>query len=83
MAPNQAVTLNSNGQFDGSLFAASLSGGGQTDYDPFGGTMPSTADPLPALAEGLPIEIGGLAVVGLAGFGVPLRRRARAGSPAT
>ena len=67
VAPNQAVTINSNGQFDGSIFAASISGGGQTNDDPFGGTMPSTANPLPALAEGLPLEIGGLAVLGLAG----------------
>jgi choice-of-anchor A domain-containing protein len=80
VAPNQAVTLNSNGQFDGSIFAASLSGGGQTNYDPFGGTMPSTANPLPALPDGLPIEIGGLAVLGLAGLTVHRhRRRAAAG----
>jgi MYXO-CTERM domain-containing protein len=82
VAPNQAVTINSNGQFEGSLFAESLSGGGQTDYDPFGGAMPSTADPLPALAEGLPIESGGLAVVGFVGLASIRRRRARAGSPA-
>lgn len=75
VAPNQAVTINSNGQFDGSIFAASLSGGGQTNDDPFGGTMPSTADPLPALPEGLPIAMGGLAMVGLAGFTVQRHRR--------
>ena len=75
VAPNELVTLNSNGQFDGSIFAASISGGGQTDDDPFGGTMPSTADPLPALPDGLPIEIGGVAVLGLAGLTVHRHRR--------
>lgn len=75
VAPNQTVTLNSNGQFDGSILAASISGGGQTNFDPFGGTMPSTANPLPALPEGLPIEIGGVAVLGLAGLTVLRRRR--------
>jgi choice-of-anchor A domain-containing protein len=72
VAPNQAVTLNGNGQFDGSIFAASISGGGQTNFDPFGGTMPSTADPLPALSEGLPVAMAGLAALG---FGALLVRR--------
>jgi choice-of-anchor A domain-containing protein len=75
VAPNQAVTINSNGQFDGSILAASISGGGQTNFDPFGGTMPSSADPLPALPEGLPLAMGGLAIAGFAGLMVLRRHR--------
>ena len=75
VAPDQAVTLDSNGQFDGSIFAASISGGEQTNFDPFGGTMPSSSNPLPALPEGLPIELGGLAVLGLGGLALRRHRR--------
>lgn len=82
VAPNQAVTINSNGQFDGSIFAASIAGGGQTDFDPFGGTVPSNADPLPALAEGLPVVLGGLALAAVAGV-VLFRRRRPSGSGST
>ena len=80
VAPNQAVTLVSNGQFDGSIFAASIGGGEQTNFDPFGGTMPSSADPLPALSEGLPLTMGGLALLGFGGFAL-LRRRQRHAHP--
>lgn len=83
VAPNQAVTINSNGQFDGSILAASISGGGQTNFDPFGGTMPSSADPLPALPEGLPLAMGGLAIAGFAGLMVARRRRPSAASVPT
>ena len=38
--------------------------------------MSSTANPLPALAEGLPLEIGGRAVLGLAGLTVYRHRAA-------
>jgi choice-of-anchor A domain-containing protein len=74
VAPSEAVTLNGNGQFDGSIFAASISGGGQTNFDPFGGTMPASADPLPALSEALPLALGSLGLVGIAGI-VLVRRR--------
>ena len=83
VAPNQAVTLNSNGQFDGSIFAASISGGGQTNFDPFGGTAPSTADPLPALSEGLPIAMGGLAVLGFAALMVRRRKGRPSAGPSS
>jgi choice-of-anchor A domain-containing protein len=74
VAPNQAVTINSNGQFDGSIFAASISGGGQTNDDPFGGNMPTCFDPVPALGEGLPIAMGGLALLAFAGIVLHRRR---------
>jgi hypothetical protein len=74
VAPDAAVTLSS-GQFDGSVFAASLSGGEQTNFDPFGSTepIPAGVDPLPQLSEGLPIALGGLSLLGLGG--VVLHRR--------
>lgn len=75
VAPNQAVTLKSNSQVNGSVFAASLSGGGQTNFDPFGGTMPSSSDPIPALPDGLPLEIGSCALAGLAALGIVRHRR--------
>ena len=74
VAPNQAVTIDSNGQFDGSIFAASLTGGGQTNDDPFGGNMPACYDPVPALGEGLPIAMGGLALVAFVGIVLHRRR---------
>lgn len=84
VAPNQAVTLDPNNAFNGSIFAASLNGTSngseQTNFDPFGGTMPSTADPLPALSEGMPIAMAGLAVLGFAGLMV--RRRHGRTAPA-
>jgi choice-of-anchor A domain-containing protein len=74
VAPAAAVTLSS-GQFDGGVFAASLTGGEQTNFDPFGDgePIPSGVQPLPQLSEGLPIALGGLSVLGLGG--VLLRRR--------
>ncbi len=77
VAPAAAVTLSNNGAFEGSIFTASLSGSEQSDFDPFGygQPIPNTVDPLPALPEGLPIAMGGLALLGFAGL--VLRRRGR------
>ena len=72
VAPGSAVTLNS-GAVNGSVFAASLTGAGQTNDDPFGGTIPSSADPIPQTPEGLPVLMGGAALLGFGG--VVLRRR--------
>ncbi len=79
VAPTSAVTLSNNGAFDGSLFVASLSGSEQSGFDPFGygEPIPNTVDPLPALSEGLPIAVGGLGLVTLAGLMV----RRRSGEP--
>jgi choice-of-anchor A domain-containing protein len=77
VAPDAAVTLSNNGTFEGSVFAASLSGSEQTSFDPFGfgEPIPNTVDPLPALPEGLPIAIGGLALLCFAGLMVQRRSR--------
>jgi choice-of-anchor A domain-containing protein len=76
VAPAAAVTLSNNGAFEGSIFAASLSGSEQSDFDPFGygEPIPNTVDPLPALAEGLPIAMGGLALTCFAGLMVQRRQ---------
>lgn len=76
VAPTAAVTLDNNGAFNGSIFAASLSGSEQSNFDPFGygEPIPNTVDPLPALSEGLPIAMGGLALMGCAGLLVQRRR---------
>ncbi len=78
VAPAAAVTLSNNGNFDGSVFAATLSGSEQSSFDPFGygEPIPNTVDPLPSLAEGLPIAMSGLALMGFAGL-LLLRRRRR------
>jgi choice-of-anchor A domain-containing protein len=80
VAPAAAVTLSNNGAFNGSIFAASLSGSEQSNFDPFGygEPIPNTVDPLPALSEGLPMAMGGLALLGFAGLLVQHRRRTRA-----
>lgn len=80
VAPAAAVTLSNNGNFAGSIFAASLSGSEQSGFDPFGygEPIPNTVDPLPALPEGLPIAMGGLALLGFAGLILRNRRRRHA-----
>jgi choice-of-anchor A domain-containing protein len=77
VAPSVALTLANNGNFDGSLFVASLCGSEQSGFDPFGSgePIPATVDPLPALSQGLPIAMGGFALVGFAGLLVWRRRR--------
>ncbi len=79
VAPAAVVTLSNNGAFEGSIFAASLSGSEQTDFDPFGygQPIPNTVDPIPALSEGLPLAMGGLALIGF--VGLVARRRLRRG----
>ena len=79
VAPAAMVTLDNYGNFNGSIFAASLSGSEQSSFDPFGygEPIPNTVDPLPALSEGLPIAMGGLALIGCAGLAVRRRRRSR------
>ena len=79
VAPAATVTLSNNGNFAGSIFAASLSGSEQSGFDPFGygEPIPNTVDPLPALPEGLPIAMGGLALLGFAGLILRNRRRRR------
>jgi hypothetical protein len=49
VAPDAAVSLSS-GQFDGSVFAASLAGGEQTNFDPFGygEPIPAGVGPIPS-----------------------------------
>ena len=76
VAPAATVTLDNYGNFNGSIFAASLSGSEQSSFDPFGygEPIPNTVDPLPALSEGLPIAMGGLALIGFAGLAVRRRR---------
>ena len=76
VAPDAVVTLSS-GQFDGSVFAASLNGGEQTNFDPFGYAepIPSGVQPLTQLSEGLPIALGGVGLLGLAGGALLQRRR--------
>jgi choice-of-anchor A domain-containing protein len=76
LAPAAAVTLSNNGNFDGSVFVASLSGSEQSGFDPFGygEPIPNTVDPLPALSQGLPIAMGGFALIGFAGLLVWRRR---------
>ncbi len=77
VAPGAAVNLANNGNFEGSIFAASLSGSEQSSFNPFGygEPIPNTVDPLPALPEGLPITMGGLALMAFAGVLVERRRR--------
>jgi hypothetical protein len=76
VAPAAAVTLSNSGNLEGSILAASLSGCEQTSFDPFGygEPIPNTVDPLPALPEGLPIAMGGFALIGFAGVLVQRRR---------
>jgi choice-of-anchor A domain-containing protein len=74
VAPKAALTLNAGFNVCGSVFVSTITGAGNTKYCPFGGTMPSTANPIPALSEGLPVAIGGLAVLAL---GVVLLQRRR------
>jgi choice-of-anchor A domain-containing protein len=76
VAPAAALTLANNGNFNGSLFVASLSGSEQSGFDPFGSgePIPATVDPLPALTQGLPIAMGGFALAGFAGLLVWRRR---------
>jgi choice-of-anchor A domain-containing protein/MYXO-CTERM domain-containing protein len=76
VAPTAALTLANKGNFDGSLFVASLSGSEQSGFDPFGSgePIPATVDPLPSLSQGLPIAMGGFALVGFAGLLVWRRR---------
>ncbi len=77
VAPNQTVTLGSNGQFDGSIFCKWIYGHDHTNHDPFCGRVPRCPhgpNPPPALAEGMPVAFGGLA---LAAFGFVLYRRRR------
>jgi MYXO-CTERM domain-containing protein len=76
VAPAAAVTLSNNGNFNGSIFVASLSGSEQSGFDPFGygEPIPNTVDPLPALSQGLPIAMGGFALIGFAGLLVWRRR---------
>ena len=76
VAPAAAVTLSNNGNFNGSIFVASLSGSEQSGFDPFGygEPIPDTVDPLPALSQGLPIAMGGFALIGFAGLLVWRRR---------
>jgi choice-of-anchor A domain-containing protein len=77
VAPSAAVTLANQGNFEGGVFAASLSGSEQSSFNPFGygEPIPTTVDPLPALSQGLPIAMGGLAFLGFAGLLVVRRRR--------
>ncbi len=77
VAPASAVTLSNGGTFNGSLFVASLSGGEQSGFDPFGygEPIPSTVNPLPALSDGLPLAMGGSALAGFAALLVLRRRR--------
>jgi choice-of-anchor A domain-containing protein len=79
VAPAAAVALSNNGNFNGSIFAASLSGSEQSSFDPFGygEPIPNAVDPLPALPDGLPIAMGGLALLGFAGLFVQRRSRRR------
>lgn len=71
------MTLANDGNFNGSIFANTLSGTEQTEFSPFGygEPIPAGVDPLPALPEGLPIAMGGLAIVGFAGILVWRRHR--------
>jgi choice-of-anchor A domain-containing protein len=68
VAPSAALTLNAGFNVCGSVFVSTITGAGNTKFCPFGGAMPSTANPIPALSEGLPVAIGGLAVLGLGGL---------------
>ena len=89
VAPDAAVTLSNNGNFEGSIYAACLSGSEQTSFDPFGygEPIPNAVQPLPALPEGMPIAMGGLALICFAGLVVQRRSRrdraARAHQPTT
>ena len=76
VAPAATVTVDNNGNFNGSIFAASLSGSEQSSFDPFGygEPIPNTVDPLPALSEGLPIAMRGLALLGFSTLMVRRRR---------
>ena len=71
--------ITTNGNFNGSIFAASLSGSEQSSFDPFGygEPIPNAVDPLPALPDGLPIAMGGLALLGFAGLVLQRRSRRR------
>lgn len=75
--PSVALTLANQGNFEGSLFVASLSGSEQSSFDPFGygEPIPDTVDPIPVLSQGLPIAMGGLGLLGIAALMVRRGRR--------
>ncbi len=77
VAPSVALTLVNQGNFEGSLFVASLSGSEQSSFNPFGygEPIPNAVDPIPVLSQGLPIAMGGLGLVGIAALMVRRGRR--------
>jgi choice-of-anchor A domain-containing protein len=75
VAPRVALTLNAGFNVCGSVFVTTITGAGNTKYCPFGGTMPATANPLPALPEGLPIALGGMGALAVGGALLVRRRR--------
>lgn len=71
LAPQANVNFNS-GQFNGTLIANSMTGGGQFNYDPYAGTL---LDPAPT---GVPEPAAwGMMIGGFALAGAALRRRKR------
>jgi choice-of-anchor A domain-containing protein len=64
LAPLAAVSF-SNGQLNGQIFAASLSGTGEVEHDPFAGCIPTTPAPdagTPAVDAGTPATDAGTPV---------------------
>ncbi len=70
LAPNAAVNFI-NGQFNGTLIADSVSGAGESHWDPFIGVLPAQPVPEPASIV--------LAGCGVAGIGLVRYFRRRAG----
>jgi choice-of-anchor A domain-containing protein len=69
VAPNETVTFDGNGSYDGGIFCHRIYGMCHPCHDPFHGRVPRCPHGLPpALPEGNMVDMGGFALAAFAGF---------------